>query len=301
MKVFVTGGTGFVGSYILRSLVKKGDSLIALVRKGSKPKLAVNSVDVVYGDVMNPKELPKAMEGADAVISLVGIIREYRSKGITFYQTHYDGTRHVVDAARKVGIKRFIHMSSNGAGINANTPYQTSKWAAEEYVKASGLEWTIFRPSIIFGNPYGNTEFATQLAEIVRKAPIVPIFGDGKYQMQPVAVEDVAIAFSNAITISETIEKTYQLCGSKRLTYIELLNEIGKAIGKDKIKTLPMPLVLIKPIVKTFDRFSFFPITYTQLTMLIDGNICHDQNAWTELNIEPKGFEAANLSYLAVV
>lgn len=299
MKIFVTGGTGFVGSYILKTLNDKGDLLKVLVREGSKPKLSVQSTEIVYGDILEPKKLPGAMAGCDAIIHLVGIIREYPARGITFHSIHYDATRHVVDAARKVGIKRIIHMSSNGADLHGKTPYQTTKWAAEEYLKASNLDWTIFRPSVIFGNPFNNTEIATQMADIIRKMPVVPVFGSGKYQLQPVAVEDVALAFSRALDFQGTIGKTYQLCGPKRLTYIEFLNEIGKALGKEKVKTISIPLNLIRPIIKALDRFAFFPITENQLTMLVDGNVCTDQLAWRELQIEPKGFDAKYLGYLS--
>ena len=298
MKIFVTGGTGFVGSYILKTFNEKGDLLKVLVREGSKPKLSVTSAEVVYGDVLEPKTLPKAMEGCDAIIHLVGIIREYPSKGVTFHALHYDATRHVVDAARRVGIKRFLHMSANGANLHGRTPYQTTKWAAEEYLKASNLDWTIFRPSVIFGDPFLNTEITTQMAEIIKKMPVVPVFGNGKYQLQPVAVEDVALAFSRSLDFNGTIGKTFQLCGPRILTYIEFLNEIGKALGKERVKTFSIPLRLIKPIVKALDRFAFLPVTHDQLTMLVEGNVCQDQLGWRALQIEPRGFEAKYLNYL---
>jgi len=298
MRVFVTGGTGFVGSHLIQALIQAGHQPTVLIREGSKQKLSVSTVDIAHGDVLKPETLKEPMSGCEAVIHLVGIIREYPAKGITFNALHYNATKNVVDAAQAAGIKRFVHMSANGVSVDGKTPYHTTKYLAEEYLKASSLDWTILRPSIIFGDPMGKTEMVTELAKIIKMSLVVPIFGDGSYKLQPVHVDDVAHAFSKTLSHPTSIGKTYPLCGPNVLTYKELLQIIGKAIGRSSVKTIPIPLFIIKPIVKLMQRFPFFPLTHDQLTMLVQGNTCPDQKSWNELQMEPKPFNLENLSYL---
>jgi len=299
MTVFITGGTGFVGSHLLKALVAAGHKPKVLVREGSKSKLSISNVELCSGDILRPETYASALKGCDAVINLVGIIREFPKKGITFQTLHFDATKILVDAASNAGVKRFIQMSANGADVNGVSAYETTKFAAEKYIIISHLEWTIFRPGIIFGDPLGKTEMVTELAEIIRKAPIVPIFGDGNYKLQPVAVEDVAKAFVNSLSQPETIGKTYRLCGPNVTTYKELIEIIGKALGKEHVKKMSVPLWLIKPFVAAMSRFSFFPITSDQLKLLIKGNVCENQSAWAELHIQPKPFSPEHLSYLS--
>ena len=193
MKVFVTGGTGFVGNEVLRQLVAAGHAVRALVRPGSEEKLAVrDKVEVHHGDVTEPEGLDEALAGCDAIIHLVGIIREFPSRGITFERLHVEATANVLAAARDQGVSRYLHMSSNGTDPTSTLGYHRTKWQAEEAVRASDLDWTIFRPSLIFGK---GGEFVTMLADLIRKMPMVPVIGDGRYRMQPVAVTEVAASF----------------------------------------------------------------------------------------------------------
>jgi NADH dehydrogenase len=211
------------------------------------------------------------MEGCDAVIHLVGIIREFPSRGITFEKLHAQATRNMVTAARAQGIKRYIQMSANGTRPDAHTEYHKTKWRAEETVRQSGLNWTIFRPSLIFGP---EDEFINELASIIRKTPVVPVFGGGNYRLAPVAVEDVAECFCQALQKEETIGQTYAVCGPQEYSYDELLDEIGQALDKKSVHKLHQPVFLVKPIVALMENYSAFPITSTQLTMLLEGNVC---------------------------
>ena len=138
-------------------------------------------------------------------------------------------------------------------------------------MRQSGLDWTIFRPSLIFGP---EDEFINMLAPIIRKAPVVPVFGDGQYRLAPVAVEDVAECFCQALQKEETIGQTYTVCGPQDYSYDELLDEIGRALDKKSVHKLHQPLFLIKPVVALMENYSAFPITTTQLNMLVEGNVC---------------------------
>ena len=159
MKIFLTGSTGFVGKRILRDLLENNYQVRCLVRKGSEqkishyknPVLVKTGIDIVNGDITDAASLDGKLVGCDAVINLVGIIREFSGKGITFEKLHYEGTANLVKAARLQKVRRFIQMSALGARPDGKTQYQQTKYRAEECVRTSGLDYTIFRPSIIFG------------------------------------------------------------------------------------------------------------------------------------------------------
>ncbi|TLM65844.1 MAG: complex I NDUFA9 subunit family protein [Deltaproteobacteria bacterium] len=280
MKVFVTGGTGFVGSEVLRQLTAAGYTVRALVRPGSEGKLAVrDGVEIRHGDATEAATLAGTLTGCDAVIHLVGIIREFPAKGITFERLHVEATRHVLAAAQAQGVKRYLHMSANGTGPAGSTAYHRTKWAAEQAVRASDRDWTIFRPSLIFGK---GGEFVTMLADLIRKAPIVPVFGDGRYRMQPVAVEQVAESFVRALALPETAGQTYHLGGAASYSYDEILDLTGTAIGCSHVAKAHQPLFMVKPLIRLMEHSAHFPLTSDQLEMLLQGNVC-DTTAWAEM------------------
>ena len=117
MKVFLTGATGYVGRHVVRDLIKSGYAVVALVRKGSEPKLPegiAGSITVVHGDVRNPESYRDALQSCNAIINLPGLLREFPKRGITFEGVHFLGTKFLVDEAQKSGITRFIQMSALG-------------------------------------------------------------------------------------------------------------------------------------------------------------------------------------------
>src|SRR6056297_1511415 len=197
MRVFVTGGTGFVGREVIRQLTAAGHQVIALVRQGSTEKLPQKeNVKIQFGDITEPEELASGMRDCDALIHLVGIIRAFPDKGVTFERLHVDATQNALAAAKTSGITKILHMSANGAQKDSEIDYQKTKWRAEQLVRESGCDWTIFRPTIIFG---AAGEFIEMLGDLVRKSPVVPVFADGQYRLQPVAVEQVAETFVKAL------------------------------------------------------------------------------------------------------
>jgi len=285
MKVFVTGGTGFVGSEVLRQLVAADHEIVALVRSGSEGKLVKSDrISMHHGDVTDRDSLVEGAQQCEAIIHLVGIIRENPRRQLTFERLHVDATRNVIHAATLAGDKRLIHMSANGARPDSNTAYHDTKWRGEELVRSSQLQWTIIRPSLIFG-PGG--EFVEMLADLIKRLPVVPVVGDGRYRMQPVAVEQVAETFVKALTLDKTVGKSYVLGGSESYSYDEILDLTGKALGQEKVAKLHQPVMLVKPMVSMLEGISKFPISSDQLEMLLEGNVC-DQRPWSkEFAIDP--------------
>lgn len=275
MKVLLTGSTGFVGRGILAQLIDAGYEPVCLVRPGSEPKLkltAPGKIRLVPGDLFDQQSLANALQDCDAVIHLVGIIRENRGKGNTFPRIHINGTQNLLEAAKKAKVMHFIHMSALGARANATSPYHQTKYEAEQLVVHSGIPYTIFRPSVIFGP---DDEFVNMLAGLVR-LPVTPVLGDGSYRLQPVSRQTVAEVFTEALSNSKAIKETFDVGGPEQLRYTELLDQIGQALHKEKVRKIHLPLALMKPVINLMEGFPFFPITNTQLTMLLEENICTD-------------------------
>jgi NADH dehydrogenase len=185
------------------------------------------------------------------------------------------------------------------------TPYQRTKFRAEQYLAGTNLRWTIFRPSVLFGDPRGKMEFATQLYRDIIKSPLpAPLFykglwpsNPGGYAMSPVHVEDVADCFVSSLDDPKAVGKTYTLGGPQVLTWKEILETIAAVTGR-KLFALPAPAIGIGVLASLLDRFAFFPITRDQLTMLLEGNTCDGSEAYSDFQVSPRPFSAENLRYL---
>ncbi len=304
MKVAVIGGTGFVGGYLLDALVAGGHEVSVLVRPGSESKVRPSpGVHTTPGDLASAEALRSVVQGCDAVIYNVGILREFPRQGITYESTQYTGAVHTVDAALDAGVSRMLLMSANGVK-RGGTAYQDTKRRAEEYALQSGLDVTVFRPSVIFGDPRGTMEFATQLyRDMVRPpVPAVGFFASGGPEkgailMSPVHIDDVARAFVTALDDDATIGRTYELGGPEVLTWQEMITRIARATGRSKW-ILPMPTWIMRTGATLFDWLPFFPVTRDQLTMLEEGNTADPGILEGLTGTTPKGFSAENLGYL---
>jgi uncharacterized protein YbjT (DUF2867 family) len=299
MRVLVTGLTGFVGHHLGHALVRAGHEVVALVRPGSERKLGKlqRVVTAAFGDVTEPRTLKAALEGVDAVINLVGIIREDTWHGVTFEKLHWEATRDLVDASKAAGVKRFLQMSANGVRADG-TGYERTKFHADEYVRGSGLEWTLFRPSVIFGEPHGRMNFVTELAAPMRILPAFPLFGDGDALLQPVHVADVAAAFTRALSKPATIGQIYCVGGPEALPYRLVARIIATALGRPDLPLIPVPLPLVQLGVSLGEFLPGFPVTSDQVSMLVAGNACPDRQWQLDLDITPRAFTPAALDYL---
>lgn len=304
MKVAIIGGTGFVGCYLVNSLVEKGDSVSLLVRPGSENKvIATNQIRTVSGDIDSPDSLNSVLVDCDAVIYCVGILREATGTGITYESTQYEGVIKTLEAARHNDVQRFILMSANGVKI-PGTPYQETKKRAEEALAESELDVTIFRPSVIFGDPLGRSEFATQLYHQMVRTPFPAVaFYSGLLQpaeavfMSPVHVEDVAAAFVHALHENSTIGHIFTLAGPEILSWAEMLRRIADATGRNKV-ILPFPLAVMRFMAVLLDWLPAFPVTNDQLKMLREGNIASAEQVTLLIGRKPIAFTKHTLSYL---
>ncbi|NCA71617.1 MAG: NAD-dependent epimerase/dehydratase family protein [Sphingobacteriia bacterium] len=305
MKVAIIGGTGFVGTHLCDRLIQEGHRPRLLVRPGSESKVARPAdCDIVRGDVTDRAALEQCLEGSDAVIYLIGILREFPARGITFDGLQRAGVEDTIAVAQSKGVERFILMSANGVKPDG-TAYQRSKFQAEAALKASGLRWTIFRPSVIFGDPQGRMEFCSQLKKDIIDSPIpAPLFfagllpmDAGAFQLAPVHIRDVAAAFTLALTETRTESQTYSLCGPQRLSWKAILTTIAAASGKTK-RMLPAPAILIRATAGLLDRYPWFPISRDQIQMLMEGNVCDENDSFARLGLTPTAFGVDQLGYL---
>ncbi len=245
MRVFVTGASGFVGRNVVRELTRRNHEVVTLVHRKPVESAGVQSVS---GGLFDDQGLADGMRGCDAVVHIVGIIMEKPSAGVTFERMHVEGTRNVLAAATAAGVRRYVHMSALGSRADAVSRYHQTKWAAEEAVRASGLEWTIFRPSLIHG-PDG--EFMLQAAAWAKgkAAPwlFMPYFGAGRFGaggaglLQPVFIDDVARAFVDALDKRKTAGQAYDLAGPDRLTWPELHRAVSTAVRGRAKRAIPIP------------------------------------------------------------
>jgi uncharacterized protein YbjT (DUF2867 family) len=284
-RIFITGATGFVGRAVVPALRAHGYAVRCLVRRGSEPDLrGLEAIERVEGDVLSPEALERDMAGCDTVVHLVGIIRETPATASTFERIHTQGTINVLEAAAATGVRRYLHMSALGARAGARSRYHRTKWAAEEAVRASPIPWTIFRPSIVYG---AADQFVNMLAAMVRRYPLVPVIGTGQQRLQPVPVEQVAEAFARAVALEATVKHVYEVCGPDAVTMLQLLDLIGAAFGRARVRKVHVPIGLVRPLTRLLHRLPGFPLTPDQLLMLEEDNVCDPQPFFSTFGLSP--------------
>lgn len=213
----------------------------------------------MVADAARNEGLLEAAKGQEALIYLVGIIRERGDQ--TFRQAHVEGVRHSLAAAKAAGISRFVHMSALGTARGTGSRYYETKAEGEELVQASGLDWTILRPSLIFGR--GDEFFGGILKGLVTAPlPFIPLIGDGRFVFRPIWVGDVARAFEQALNRPQTIHRSYNLVGPKEYTFRELLLLVRDTLGSRK-PLLSIPLTLMDWVVPLISPCPLAPLHAT--------------------------------------
>lgn len=264
--VGVTGATGFVGGHVVKELLSRGYELRCLARS---PEDAVwlkeRGIPVYRGDITQQATIdPAFFDKLPYLIHLVGIIKETGAQ--TFRNVHFQGTKNLVDMAKKSGgLKKYVHMSALGTRRGAQSRYHQTKWEAEEYVRSSGLKYTVFRPSIIYG-PGG--EFIDTFVKIIKFSPVLPAISSAA--LYPIHVRDVAWCFAEALEHAQADGETLPLGGPGGFNLREMMGVLLTVLGKERF-ILPVPSSLMYPQAALLEKvLKNPPLTTDQLKMLAE-------------------------------
>jgi NADH dehydrogenase len=297
--VLVTGAAGLVGTHSCRRLAERGWQVRALVRDVAKAELRLvgTGSEIVAADLRDAAAVMAAMRGADAVVHLAAIAIE--RPGQDYTSVNMDATATLIDAARAAGVRRFIHMSQNGASSASPYPFLQSKGAAEDLVRATGLAWTVLRPSVIFGP---EDEFVNVLARLVRLSPVVyPLPGGGVARFQPVAVDNVAMAVALALEDQATIGLAYALGGPEPLSLRQIAVVVLAAMHARRI-LVNAPVSMLRPLVAVAQKLlPNPPVTTGLLALLANDNVTPDNALKPTFDIEPTPFSAETVHYLRAI
>jgi NADH dehydrogenase len=276
MTVLVTGGTGFVGPHVVHALRARELPVRALVRDSQRAsRLASWGVELTQGDVTDPTSLRSAMDGVDAVVHLVAIIK---GSPADFERVMAQGTRNVVAAAKDAGVRRFVLASALGLDERSKdaVPYFRAKWEMERATKESGLEHVIFRPSFVFGRDGGVLPTFVRLA---RFAPVTPIVGPGTQRLQPIWIEDVAAYYAAAIDQAGAANRTFEIGGPDAPTWNEFWGRLKRVLGTRR-PSLHVPFGVMRVQATLTEKLPGAPVTRDQLTMLeLGDNVVTDPSA----------------------
>ena len=294
-RVLVTGGSGFVGGHLVAKLSADGHEVVVLTRRRTRARdlLLLPTVRVVEGDPHDRATLARWTANATAVINLVGVLHEHGRD--TFERVHVELPRALVAACRNAGVSRILHMSALSASADAASAYLRSKAAGEAVIADSGLAWTSFRPSVIFGR---GDSFLNLFAKLAQMFPVIPL-ACAHARFQPVFVGDVAECIARALGDDDTIGKRYSLCGPKAYTLEELVSYVAQTSGH------PRPIVPLGPSLANLQArvMEWMPgplLTRDNLASMQHDSVC-DGPFPAEFDITPTPLEAIAPEYLAPV
>jgi NADH dehydrogenase len=280
MRVVLVGGTGFIGRHTVGALREAGHGVL-LVSRGVRT--APDGVEAARGDAVIG-ELPlQLMRGSDALINLIGIRREEGAQ--TFARAHVEAVQHLLNAARELGIRRFIHVSVVSCRPGPGHAYLDSKWRGEELVRGSGLDFTILKPGLVYGS---GDEVLTQLVRLVRFSPIFPLPGNGGGILQPVDVRDVALGIVRSLAEKAAVGQSYDIVGPERMPFREMVHRVAAGLSLG-IRTLKTPASLARAGVVVMERlFRSPPVTVSQVRMLQEGLFGDAGPARGQLGLHPR-------------
>lgn len=286
--IFVSGGTGFIGSHSVRRLAKAGHKLRLLTYSGPglAGGLSAEQAEYVSGSITRPDSLAGRMEGCDTAINFVGIIVETR--GATFKRLHVEGVKNLLEEAKRAGVKRFIHISALGTSDEPASEYFRTKLEAEELIESSGIPYIILRPSLVFGP---EDKFFNMLKPMLY-SPIVPVVGTGRTKFQPIWVEDVAACIVKSVESDEPLDDVlgvWEIAGPEQFTFDEMLDKMADALDLSPRLKMHVPVGCVRPIAALAEAvLPRPPITTDQLKMLSVDNTT-DSDAITEVfGVEPR-------------
>ena len=291
----ILGGTGFVGRAVAERLCDRGVRVRVVTRRQNRSRAlwVLPTVEVAVADPHDEASLAAQFEGVDAVVNLCGVLHETR--GQTFDGVHADLPGKIVGACRAAGVRHLVHVSALGASESGPSAYQRSKAAGEERVResAGSLPFTIFRPSVIFGE---HDRFLNRFDQLLALAPVLPLAA-ARARLQPVWVEDVARAIAAALGDPQAFNKTYELCGPRVYTLGELVALVAQLGGRRRA-IIPLPGWAARMQAFVFEHLPGKLLTRDNLRSLSVDNVCGSPPP-RAFGFEPASIEAVVPRYLA--
>ncbi len=265
-RVCIIGGSGFVGRSIVDQAIAAGHQVSVACRHPERARdLLVKGVNLVTVDVTDGRGIDAALKNQDVVIYLVGLLFEKGRQN--FAAAHVDGVARIIEGCKQAGVKQYIHMSALGAGDVVESSYAATKGEAEALVHDSDLNWTIFRPSIIYG---AGDNFFNQFKAMSALLPVMPVISGGS-QFQPIWVEDVSRAFVSSIGNQHVSAQAYDLGGPKTYSFQAMLELLMSVLDRQRL-LIPLPGFAAKIMASFTSVLPTPPITLDQLKLLTHDN-----------------------------
>jgi len=276
MKVLVTGATGFTGSRLVPLLLKNGFEVRVFVRPTSdRSPLSALKVEWATGDFANPESFTSALHGVDAFINIASL--------------GFGHAESILKSMKEAGVKRGLFISTTAIFTQLNAGSKSVRLAAEEAIQSSGLDYTILRPTMIYGSKRDRNMW--RLIRLLRITPIMPIFGDGESLQQPIFVDDVAGAVLLALQTDATIGKSYNIAGKTPLTYNQVIDTVASTLGK-RVWKFHLPYMPIVRMLQFTERMKLrLPIKAEQVLRLNENKAFSYEEAQRDFGFNPRSFE----------
>jgi uncharacterized protein YbjT (DUF2867 family) len=275
MKVLVTGSTGFTGSYVVPLLLRQGASVRCLVRATSDTsRLALPQVELAGGDLSDQASLERALRGADVLVNIASL--------------GFGHAPNIVNAALAAGTRRALFISTTAIFTTLNAPSKAVRLAAEETIRASGLDYTILRPTMIYGSSRDRN--MCRLIRYLRRWPAIPVFGRGEHLQQPVYVEDLAAAILQSLATERTVGRAYNVSGEAALTYNQVIDTVCEALGR-RARKVHLPVAPLVTVLNTMERLPLrLPVRAEQVLRLNEDKAFDHKEATADFDYRPRSF-----------
>ncbi|HBW35496.1 NAD(P)-dependent oxidoreductase [Desulfosporosinus sp. BICA1-9] len=274
--ILLTGATGFLGEFVLNELINRGHDVTCFVRKTSNLNTFNNlNVKYVYGELDDYQSICKALSGKEVLINIASL--------------GFGHAPNIINACKEMNVKRAIFVSTTGVFTKLNPDSKGIRLEAERLIKESGLDYTIIRPTMIYGTPKDRNMW--RLVKYLKRLRVLPILGDGTYLQQPVFVKDLATAIVSSYETSVSIKKAYNISGAKPLTYNEIVNTTGRALGKNVIR-IHIPMKLSYELLNMYEKVSKKPkLKAEQVLRLNENKDFSHEEATKDFGYRPLSFE----------
>ncbi len=297
MVVLVAGATGFIGRSVVNELLLHNYTVRCLVHTpGSERVFPDRAVEIYYGDVRNKDSLKSACRGVEFVINLVSAISPPRASDML--SINIEGVANLVSTIENEhSVKRLVHVSVLGANDNPRERYFFAKWRGEQEIKRTNVPYTIIRPSVIIG---ASDRFSNVFAGLVRRFPVIPVFGHGRNRVQPMAVDDFAYCIVASLNRQDLQNTTIELGGDLQLSINEIIDSICSTMNRRRIK-MHFPLWMSRLFCPLMNLLMAKPILNTELAKLLSiRNVTDTDVAKSVFGITPRGF-SEGIDYLTQI